>query len=257
MIAPHEARRGRHRWILLVPGALVFVLLLGLGTWQVQRLHAKEALLSAMAERTAGTPAPLRDIEERFAATADVDYWPVEALGTFRHGGERHFFATHGGQSGFFLYTPLELADGRFLLVNRGFVPYERKDPATRPESQPGGETIVRGLARNPLAGKPSWIVPDNDPAKNLFYWKDISAMAATAGLPPGADVLPFFVDADATPNPGGLPVGGVTLLDLPNNHLQYAVTWYGLAAALAAVALATAFRGRSGEGRRNGHGRG
>ena len=79
-------------------------------------------------------------------------------------------------------------------------------------------------------------MVPENQPEKNIFYWKDRDAMAQTAGLPPGAEVLPFFVDADASPNPGGLPVGGVTIIDLPNNHLQYALTWYGLAAALAAV---------------------
>jgi surfeit locus 1 family protein len=115
---------------------------------------------------------------------------------------------------------------------------------------------VVRGLARNPLAGKPSWILPDNDLAKNVFYWKDLSAMAASAGLPEGAVVLPFFVDVDATPNAGGLPVGGVTLLDLPNNHLQYAVTWYGLAAALAAVGIAMVLRGRN-DRRSHPHGRG
>ncbi|TIS72154.1 MAG: hypothetical protein E5W94_31685, partial [Mesorhizobium sp.] len=63
-------------------------------------------------------------------------------------------------------------------------------------------------------------------------------AMAASAGLPAGAGLVPFFIDADATPNPGGLPVGGVTIIDLPNSHLQYAVTWYGLAAALAGVLI-------------------
>ncbi len=236
----------RHRWALALGGAVVFLLLLALGTWQVERLHWKEALLASMAERTAGEPAPLAAIEARFAASGDVDYWPAEASGTFRHGSERHFLATHDGRSGFFVYTPLELADGRFLFVNRGFIPYDRKDPSTRPESQPGGEMVVRGLARNPLAEKPSWLLPDNDPAKNVFYWKDMSGMAASAGLPEGAVVLPFFLDADATPVPGGLPIGGVTLLSLPNNHLQYAVTWYGLAAALAAVGLSMALKDRA-----------
>jgi surfeit locus 1 family protein len=78
--------------------------------------------------------------------------------------------------------------------------------------------------------------VPDNDLKKNVFYWKDLSAMAATAGLPKDATVLPFFIDADAAPNPGGLPVGGVTVINLPNNHFQYALTWYGLALVLLAV---------------------
>ncbi len=69
--------------------------------------------------------------------------------------------------------------------------------------------------------------------------------MAATAGLPTGAKVLPFFIDAGKAPNPGGLPVGGVTIIDLPNSHLQYAVTWYGLAAALAGVLGAWLWRSR------------
>jgi surfeit locus 1 family protein len=255
MSAVHEAPR-RHRWILLVIGVSVFLLLLGLGTWQVERLQWKEGLLAAMAERTAGGPAPLAEIEQQFAATGDVDYWPAEARGTFRHDGERHFLATHDGQSGFFVFTPLELPDGRFLFVNRGFVPYDRKDPTTRPASQTDAAMLIRGLARNPLAEKPSWLVPDNDPVKNVFYWKDLSLMSASAGLPEGAVVLPFFVDADATPVPGGLPIGGVTLLSLPNNHLQYAVTWYGLAAALAAVTIVMALRGRS-DGGKDTHGRG
>jgi len=257
MNASSQAPRRHHHWILFLCGTLVFLMLLGLGTWQLQRLYWKEGLLADIAERTTSAPAALHDVEQRFATTHDVDYWPVEARGTFLHAGEQHYFATHDGKSGFFLYTPLQLGDGRFVFVNRGFVPYDRKDPATRPDSQLPGETTVRGLARNPLAEKPSWVVPDNNPAKNVFYWKDMSAMTAAAGLPEGAVVLPFFVDADATPNPGGLPIGGVTLLDLPNSHLQYAVTWYGLAATLAAIALAAVFRRRSGGGRRNEHGRG
>jgi surfeit locus 1 family protein len=109
------------------------------------------------------------------------------------------------------------------------------------------GEVTVIGLARNPLAQKPSFIVPDNQPAENIFYWKDLSVMTATAGLPAGAKVLPFFVDANDAPNPGGLPVGGITLINLPNNHFQYALTWYGLALVLLVVAgtrLANRWRG-------------
>ncbi len=94
----------------------------------------------------------------------------------------------------------------------------------------------VTGLARNPLSEKPSSLVPDNDPAKNVFFWKDRDAMAASAGLRAASEIVPVFIDADAAPNPGGFPAGGVTLIDLPNNHLQYVVTWYGLAAALAGV---------------------
>jgi surfeit locus 1 family protein len=112
-----------------------------------------------------------------------------------------------------------------------------------RMQGQLTGEQMVTGLTRNKLPGKPSWLVPDNDVAKNIFYWKDLDVMAASTGLNK-ASVLPFFVDADSTPNPKGLPIGGVTDVDLPNNHLQYAFTWYGLAAVLVVIVAISWFRG-------------
>ncbi|WP_189407176.1 SURF1 family protein [Mesorhizobium sp. M1A.F.Ca.ET.072.01.1.1] len=224
--------------LLLGLGLVLFAILLGLGTWQVQRLHWKEGLIDTIDKRTHAAPLPLTDVEKEFAATHDVDYTPVTVTGTFLHQGERHFFATWEGDTGFNVYTPLRLDDGRFVLVNRGFVPYDLKDPAKRKQGEVAGTVTVTGLARNPLPEKPSMMLPDNDVAKNIFYWKDRDVMASSAGLPAGAGLVPFFIDADKTPNPGGLPVGGVTIIDLPNNHLQYAVTWYGLAAALAAVLI-------------------
>ncbi|RUW27074.1 SURF1 family protein [Mesorhizobium sp. M4B.F.Ca.ET.215.01.1.1] len=224
--------------MLLILGMALFAVLIGLGTWQVQRLHWKEGLLQTIEQRTHSAPRPLAELEKQFAATGDVDYTPVTVTGTFLHLGERHFFATWEGASGFDVFTPLQLDDGRFVLVNRGFVPYDLKDAAKRPQGEVAGKVTITGLARNPLAGKPSMMLPDNDVQKNIFYWKDRDAMAASAGLPAGAGLVPFFIDADKTPNPGGLPVGGVTIIDLPNSHLQYAVTWYGLAAALAGVLL-------------------
>lgn len=223
--------------LALVAGLAALAILLALGTWQVHRLHWKEALLAAIAERTAAAPQPLESIERRFQATGDVEYWPVTATGTFLHAQERHYLATWNGQSGFYVYTPLRLADGRAVLVNRGFVPYDLKDPAKRPQGEVPGTVTVTGLARNPLKEKPSFIVPENSPAENIFYWKDRDAMAASAGLPTGERALvPFFIDAGPGAAPGGWPVGGVTIIDLPNSHLQYAVTWYGLAGALVLV---------------------
>jgi surfeit locus 1 family protein len=242
----------RRRWRTGLLGALVvaaFAVLVALGTWQVQRLHWKEGLLAAIDERTHAQPVSLAEIEHRFAETGDVDYWRVTVSGRFLNADERHFFTTWQGESGFNVYTPLELDDGRYLLVNRGFVPFDRKDPATRREGQVEGRVEITGLARNPVPEKPSFLVPQNDPAKDIFYWKDLSAMAATSGLPASAQVLPFFLDAGPAPNPGGLPVGGVTIVDLPNNHLQYVFTWYGLAAALLAVSVLRFRRRRPGGG--------
>ncbi len=237
--------RGRTRAIAtaaVVLGALV--VLLSLGTWQVERLFWKERLLEDIADRRHAPAVELSAVEAMHAAGEDIEYRPVTASGRFLNDGERHFFATFHGRSGYYIYTPLALADGRFVFVNRGFVPFENKDPATRAAGQLDGEQTVVGLARAELLEKPSSLVPDNDPAKNIFYWKDLGVMAETDGLD-RAKVLPFFIDAGNAANPGGLPIGSVTQFDLPNNHLQYAITWYGLALALVAVVSAAWLRGR------------
>ena len=240
---PAAARRSR-TVLAAIAFFVALAILLALGTWQVERLHWKEALLADMAARRTAAPVPLADIEAMAAKGEDIEYRPVTATGVFANNKERHFFATWHGQTGFYIYTPLRLADGRFLFVNRGFVPYEAKEPEMRKQGQLTGTQTVKGLARARLAEKPSYLVPDNDVAKNIFYWKDLDAMAASTGIASG-ELVPFFVDAGDAPNPKGLPIGAVTQFDLPNNHLQYAMTWYGLAAALAGVGLYALFRRR------------
>ncbi|MBB2754327.1 UNVERIFIED_ORG: surfeit locus 1 family protein [Rhizobium aethiopicum] len=233
------------RRLPVLTGILVLIalaILISLGTWQVERLRWKEGLLADIAARQVAAPVPLADIEAMAATGGDIEYRKVTATGRYINNKERHFFATWRGQTGFYVYTPLELADGRALLVNRGFVPYENKEPEMRMQGQLTDQQTVTGLAREKLPGKPSWVVPDNDVAKNIFYWKDLDVMAESVGLDK-ARVIPFFVDADSTPNPAGLPIGGVTQVDLPNDHLQYAFTWYGLAAVLVAVVGISWFR--------------
>ncbi|MBX5152657.1 SURF1 family protein [Rhizobium lentis] len=238
-------RAAPRRRLPVITGILVLIalaILLSLGTWQLQRLHWKQGLLADIAARQAAAPVPLADIEALAASGGDIEYRKVTATGRYINNKERHFFATWRGQTGFYVYTPLELADGRILFVNRGFVPYENKEPEMRMQGQLADQQTVTGLARAKLAGKPSWLVPDNDVRKNIFYWKDLDVMADSVGLEK-ARVIPFFVDADSTPNPAGLPIGGVTQVDLPNDHLQYALTWYGLAAVLVAVVAISWFR--------------
>jgi surfeit locus 1 family protein len=227
----------------LVVVAAVFLALVGLGTWQVQRLAWKEGLIQTISERVTAQPVGIR---QALAQHEDVEYVPVVLSGRFEHGYERHVFTTHAGQSGYNVYTPLVMADGEAVFVNRGFVPYDRKDPQTRAAGQVDGIVEISGLARRGLSEKPSVIVPENDPAANVFHWKDIRTMRETSGLPADVPVLGVFVDADEASNPGGLPIGGVTIVDLPNSHLQYAVTWYGLAAVLLIVTGAFLLRWRA-----------
>lgn len=234
--ADPRTRPGGISWLALGSGLVAFVILIGLGNWQVRRLHWKEGLLATIHQRMAMPPVDLVSALKFDPDIAGQEYRHVKIEGTFEHRYERHFLATHDGEPGFYVYTPLKLDDGDWLFVNRGFVPDGRKDPSTRQQGQVAGHVAITGLLRKALAEKPSSLVPDNEPEKNIFFWKDLRGMASSSGLPADAPVLGLFVDADAAPNPGGLPVGGVTIIDLPNNHLQYAITWYGLAAALAGV---------------------
>ena len=231
----------RRRLGLVVAIGVALAILLSLGTWQLYRLQWKERLIADIEARHHASPAALAEVERRLETGGDIDYLPVTASGTFEHGHEQYFFATNDGEVGYHVYTPLLLGDGRSVLVNRGFVPEALKDPSARIGGQIQGIVTVTGLARARLDGKPSWVVPENEPAKRLYFWKDLGAMAAAAAVPKDK-LVPFFIDADASANPGGWPKGGVTQLELPNNHLSYALTWYGLAAVLIVVSV-LAFR--------------
>lgn len=222
-------------WFIAPLIFLVLVLLISLGTWQWQRMIWKQDLIAAINERSTAAPATVQNVEAMLASGADIEYRTVSVKGVFDHANEQFFFATHEGQTGYYVYTPFYITEGRVVFVNRGFIPYDMRDVKKRQEGQLVGEVEVSGLARGVLSGKPSVLVPDNDPQKNIYYWKDLGAMADNSGIA-RRNIVPFFIDANSAENPGGLPIGGVTLIDLPNNHLQYAITWFGLALALVFV---------------------
>ncbi|HUH83545.1 MAG TPA: SURF1 family protein [Stellaceae bacterium] len=219
-----------------------FLVLIGLGTWQVQRLFWKEGLI---AQRQAAVTAPPIAPPRSLAEARGLEYHRITATGRLQNDHELDLGATDdGGHPGYQVITPLVLDDGAVLLVDRGFVPEAKRAPASRPEGELAGEVAVTGLLRLAPEEKPHWFLPDNSPTKNYWLYVDIPAMARAAQQ---EHVLPYYLDADATPVPGGLPVGGQTRLDLPNNHLQYAITWYALAAALAVIAVLRIRQGRSG----------
>jgi surfeit locus 1 family protein len=214
------------------------VFLAALGNWQMRRLAWKEGLIAAIAERAHAAPTSLADAEQR---GGDVEYLRVKATGKLLNDRELDFYAfDEQAGVGWHIVTPLQLADGSVVFVNRGFVPDELKDPAKRQEGRPAGDIEIVGLARKPET--PGAFTPANDAGKNVWYWRDIPAMAAAAVPGDKARVAPFVIDAELEPRPpGGWPRGGVTRIELPNRHLEYALTWYGLAAALLGVFAAFA----------------
>jgi surfeit locus 1 family protein len=223
--------------------------LVALGTWQLQRKHWKDGLIAKIAARVDAAPVPLARVEELQASGGDIEYLHVVARGRFLNDRERYLYAPAQAGLGWHVYTPLELTPGRVVWVNRGFVPDERKAPADRAEGLLPGEVEVRGLVR--AVPQPATFTPNNDVSHNLWYWPDLPAMSASV-FAGGAVVqaLPFAIELDAKPEPpGGLPRGGVTRIELPNRHLEYAVTWYGLALTLIGVYLAFA-AGRLGQGK-------
>ena len=214
--------------LFTVPGVLI---LLGLGIWQVQRLHWKEGLI---AERDAAVAAAPIAPPQTLAEAGGLEFRHIVAEGTFENDKELFLAASSdSGESGYQVITPLKLSDGRTMFVNRGFVPLALKDAAKRAAGEPSGVQRVVGLLRFAPAKKPSFFLPDNRPDLNLWFWVDLPAMARQDGI---TDPVPFYVDADKTPNPGGWPKGGITRLDLPNDHLQYAITWFSLAVALIVI---------------------
>jgi surfeit locus 1 family protein len=208
----------------------MLALLVGLGVWQIQRLAWKEGLIAEIETRTKAPPVGLQSALAT-ARDGDVSYTRVKAEGRLLNDKERYLFTTADGAVGWDVITPLKTADGDVLLVNRGFVPDALRDPSTRKEGEPEGLVTVTGLARLPETQ--GSFTPDNEPARNRWFWRDLPGMAASMFPGESFKLAPFFLDAEKSDVPGGWPLGGQTRLDLPNNHLQYAITWFALAAAI------------------------
>jgi surfeit locus 1 family protein len=221
----------------------VLAALIGLGTWQVQRLHWKEAQI---AERQARSSAPAIDLPREFADPQALEFRRVALTGRFLHDREMYLSGrTHKGQVGVHVVTPLVLADGRGLLVDRGWVPMARKDPASRPDGQVAGVVTLEALLRTGGWKGSRTFRPGKRPDENLWFWIDPEAMAAWAGLE--NPVTALYAAVGAAETPGGLPIGGRSRVTLRNDHLQYALTWYALAVAL--VVIYVAYHRRRGGG--------
>lgn len=228
-----EAPRPRSTAALVLLGVAalaVFLGLLALGVWQVERRAWKLDLIARVDQRVTAEPVAPPGPAGWAGVTADRDeYRHVRVSGRFLNDREAQVVASTVKGSGYWVMTPLQTADGTVILVNRGFVPTENRDPATRAAGQAEGPVTVTGLLR--ISEPKGGFLRSNAPAEERWYSRDVAAIAAARGL---TNVAPYFIDADATPNPGGLPIGGLTVIAFPNSHLVYAVTWFGLAALLA-----------------------
>ena len=236
---PSEPRAAGGSRRFLLAGAILLAIagFTGLGVWQLQRRTWKLDLIAQVEARLAAAPVDAPGPAAWPLLSSSDAYTRVQASGRFLHDRETAVLAVTDLGSGYWILTPLETRDFT-LLVNRGFVPPERRDPASRPEGQVPGEVAVAGLLRPTEPG--GGFLRANDPAADRWYSRDVDAIAAARGL---GWVAPYFVDADAAPNPGGLPLGGLTAVHFRNPHLGYALTWFALAGGLAYLAVRAARR--------------
>ena len=221
-----------------MPAGFIFIVLIGLGTWQVQRKAWKEALIASLTERTNAPPAALPAAKDWASLDpAHDEYRHVKFTAQFDNAGEALIYGAASafrpdvGGTGYWVFTPARLADGNTVIVNRGFVPENKKNADARAAGQIAGPVEIVGALRWPDARH--WFTPNDDATHNLFFSRDPGAIAVAKNL--GA-VAPFYVEQESPVPPGGLPEPGKLVVALPDNHLQYAITWYGLAAALIGV---------------------
>jgi surfeit locus 1 family protein len=245
--SPHPPAAHNRTWrSLLLPALLAFAVLIALGTWQVERKAWKESLIASLTERLAAAPQTLPPAKDWAKLDrAGDEYRRVKFTASFDNAREALVFAAASAfrpdvtSPGYWVFTPARLADGSIIVVNRGFVPDARRDPKSRPQGQIAEAIEITGALRWP--DERHWFTPADDVSHNLWFTRDPAAIAAAKGLDKGLDpgtgaVAPFYVEQETPTPPGGLPQPGKLVVALPDNHLQYALTWYGLAAVLAVV---------------------
>jgi surfeit locus 1 family protein len=235
---PPPKRRG-----VLEPTIFALVgiaILVGLGVWQLDRKVWKENLIATMTERLNGAPQslPPRETWSELAAGRE-EFKRVSFPAEFLPGQEALLYSAGSAVRpdvkgpGYFVFAPARLAGGSIVIVDRGFVPLDRKQPASRAEGVPSGSADIVGVMRWPETR--GMFTPADDVAGNIWYARDIAAMAKAKGW---SSAAPFYIEQEAPVPPGGWPKPGRLVVNLPDNHLQYAVTWFGLAMALAGVYL-------------------
>lgn len=206
--------------VILVVAALVFVTMIALGNWQIDRLSWKLDLIDTVEERAFAAPSPA---PQGPTNADDHQYLRVQVSGTFRHGLSKHVKAVTKLGPGHWVMTPLEGEGGGFFWINRGFIPAGLDEELIE---RPDGTVDVVGLVR--ITEPDGTLLERNKPHANRWYSRDVDALSTAAALPASAD---FFVDAEHALEPSAWPRGGLTILTFKNPHLSYALTWYAMAA--------------------------
>ncbi|WP_293900884.1 SURF1 family cytochrome oxidase biogenesis protein [Phenylobacterium sp.] len=233
--------RGRFPIGLTIATAIAFALLIGLGTWQVQRLHWKQGLLARIAALQAAPAQPLGAVLDRVAAGGDADYTRAKAVCPgLAKAPAVQFYTLRDGQAGVRLISACRTASAKYrsVLVDRGFLP---DTVAARPAVNAADTTPLEivGVLHRPDRGN-AFTPPDSP---RLWYRRNPVTMAAALQAP---DPAPLFLMAETATNPEFKALIPVPIpMDIPNNHLEYAITWYGLALALLGVYAAMLLRWR------------
>lgn len=203
-----------------------FCTTMGMGTWQVQRLAWKEALIAEITAAKQENPFTNATLPSDAESLKEKNFWPVELTGTWNHEIEYHLAPRYyKSQLGYHLVEPLILPDKRVVLVNRGWVPAKMKDISLRPHSIGVGKETVTGLIRYGNERNP--FTPQNQREKNVWFGRDVQEMAAFYDV---KNVLPIMVDQIGEQNPKKLPIPSDGAIHLRNDHLSYIITWYAIA---------------------------
>jgi len=221
--------------LILLLAIVLFAGFSSLGTWQLQRRAWKLDLVARVDRQLAKEPVPAPGRSEWGSIGQDYAYLPVTVSGSYQYSGEVLVQALTTLGSGYWVMTPLRTSDGAIVLINRGFVDQLHRTAITRQS----GPVKVKGLLR--LSEPDGRFLRPNKPTENRWYSRDVMAISKAEEIP-AENLAPYFIDADATANSDGWPVGGLTVVKFRNTHLVYAITWYALAL-LTVVAARTALR--------------
>jgi surfeit locus 1 family protein len=227
------------RVVFAVFACLGAAILVGLGIWQLERRIWKLDLIARVDRRVDAVPAPAPGPASwpHINAAADA-YRHVRAKGHFLDVAPALALAVTERGAGYWVLSPFRTGDGFTILVNRGFVPSDHARSYDLGEAN--RESTVTGLLRISEPG--GAFLRRNNPAADRWYSRDVAAIAASRGL---GNVAPYFIDADASVDRSKPPIGGLTVIAFPNNHLIYALTWFGLAAMLATWCVHAEWRER------------